>query len=331
MPIDYCNTPNWRKRLARGRATLCDVPIDEWTEEIILTAVKQCTLNIFSIPKHVLDENRGLYDIVVNIDPMMLRIVPKHICEIGYDNNDKSFEPNNICLRAIKKLGLAIKFVHKSCVTHDLCMLAIENRPKAIRYIPKEMITLEMALTAVKMAPYVLQYIPEEIREKNPIIEIEAVTSQPHMMQCIYHPLDSYKTKNSVINVQEKIDHYEHLCSIAVQKNGSLSYISERSITSKICEDAVKINPHSILYVPVNLRTIEMWTTLITHKQKSLYFDMKHFVNYFYVTKIPIDTLAELCVQFPEIMPYLDPSTREHVMEHEIYTYIGPKYAAKLD
>lgn len=308
--------PNWPKRVARG-LFLDYVPTDELTFEVFLAAVKRNTLNIFACPDYILNDHPELYDIVVNIDPMMLESVPKHIQEIGFNNDTKQFQENNICFRAIKKCGNAIRYVDKSLITYDLCILAILSSVRAIRHIPRSVVSFDIALFSIRNASFTIFDIPMQIRYDNPIIEIEAVTLEPYNLRCI-HPLgfNKYKIDQQLTDKdKEKMDHYEQLCLIAVKKNGlCLSHVEYNFKTKQICEEAVKQNEDAIKYVPDNLKTFEMWNYALINLQQK-YHKMSYFVKYYSVDKIPTDILSQLCSTFPELEKNLHPSTVKSMID----------------
>jgi hypothetical protein len=128
--------------------------------------------NKYKADKIILNEKitiEEFYENYVNNKEICMKAVKKYGYALKYvPENLKDYD---ICLKAVKEDGLALKYVPKNIINKEICLAAVKNNGLALDYVPKNIINKEICLEAVKKNGEALKYVPENIIDKDICLE----------------------------------------------------------------------------------------------------------------------------------------------------------------
>ena len=75
----------------------------------------------------------------------------------------EKFRTAEVCLEAVKEDGWALEYLPKKLRTAELCLEAVKQNGEALEYVPKELRTAELCLEAVKQDGEALQFVPKSL------------------------------------------------------------------------------------------------------------------------------------------------------------------------
>lgn len=145
-----------------------------------------------------------------------------------------------LCLKAVKEYGFAIRWVPKDKRTKEICLEALRSYAEAVFYVPEEMRTEELYLKAVQEHGPDLSSVPKEKRTE----EMCLAAVKENGLALLYVP-EEMRT--------------EEICLEAVRQDGTLlQYVPEEKCTEEICLEAVMEDGDALQYVPEKMRTEEI-------------------------------------------------------------------------
>lgn len=241
---------NYLALLRSGELSLEDIPEDDRTEEILISAIEQ---DIEAI-QHISDDmwTEDVWIAVLKKDGMMLKHMPEE------------YRDEAMCMAALQGNGLAIKYVPEEVLTEEMCCLAVKNQGMLLRKLPEKFCTKKVYMATVQQDGQNLQFVPKERRDND--ICLGAVKQNGFGL---FHVPEDQKTAE--------------LCRIAVENTGGtwsevpnkfrtkeLAFIALQTypilirdlppsfLTKEACEMVVKKNAELLKYVPEGLRTKEI-------------------------------------------------------------------------
>jgi hypothetical protein len=230
-----------------------NVPEKYQTLEMCLLAVRKSYFMIYAIKKRTPEFYKAL---VIEI-PEMLNLIEE--------------QSEEMCLLAIQRNGMVLKFVRNKIISSKMCMAAIKQNPLAIIYVPIELQTKEMC-------DFVSQYY-----------KLSFVSFGMHP-----DDISIRLIQENSINFNDCY-HTDKVCLGAVQHDGMLlEHILDPS--RDLILEAIKQNPKAIKFVdkknrkfyPPNVPTKDMCLSLINDKIDCL----KHIPHEFFT-----DDFCELAIR----------------------------------
>lgn len=145
---------------------------------------------------------------------------------------DNQYE--EVCLAAIKKNGLALRYVKEQ--TPEICLEAVKQNVRVLQYVKEQ--TPEICLTAVKNYGYTLRYV----KEQTPEICLAAVKENGNTLVYVKEQTPELCLE-AINNTPWALEHIKEqtpeICLEAVKQDGRvLEYVKEQ--TPEICLEAVK-------------------------------------------------------------------------------------------
>lgn len=187
-----------------------------------------------------------------------------------------NLKDKHICENAVRYNGTYLQYVPEKFITQELCYLAISRSPYVIEYIPSKMKSQELYINLVRESSKNLKGIPAEKRtyemcqiafdntygkDKNDYSIVGALIF-PSMILQILRELDKPENIHILINTLHfnKSIITKEVALEAMRKNsGALNLIPLKAITHEIAEATIKNCPYSIQWVPIKLRTPDMY------------------------------------------------------------------------
>jgi hypothetical protein len=150
----------------------------------------------------------------------------------------------DLCIKAVRKDGLVLQFVHPDIIDEHICLEAIKQNGLAFIYIPKTLITLEMVTHYCLSKHCNLQLVPK--RYLTETICIDAVKQD--ITNIAYMPkrfVTEELWKETVKELPHMFQHVVHRRRI-------------RFVDQELCNIAIKANKWNIHHVPKKFQTKEM-------------------------------------------------------------------------
>jgi hypothetical protein len=238
------------------------------------------------------------------------------------------YQTYDMCLDAIKKMGIVIKFVNPEIQKYrELCIEAVNTDINSIQYIPKEYQTYDMCLKIVKGRErgILIQYINPEI-EKYRELCIEAVNTDINSIQYIPKEYQTYDMCLKIVKergplfqyINPEIEKYKELCVIVIENDfWNFSKIPFKYQSYDICLKAVNKHPSTIVYVNPEIENYEELCIKAINND-----------NYylFKINPLYIKNYGELCLNVIKINPY-----KLNLIKPEYQTYELCLEAVKID
>ncbi len=127
-----------------------NLPDDEKTSDLCLTAVRQNWINYLFVPDYL--KTWEICKAAVQGNGTILRDIPEEILD------------KQLCKAAVKAHGSALKYVPKSMKTLKICRKAVKRFGKALKYVPDSKKSLEICLAAIKKDWRALKYVPKHMK-----------------------------------------------------------------------------------------------------------------------------------------------------------------------
>jgi hypothetical protein len=213
------------------------------------------------------------------------------------DNNPCSIrhvkeQTDELCLRAVRQNGEALKYIDKDKKTEILYMEAInEKSSHSLYYIEDDEITYDMCVKAVTIDGYNLKYVPEDkITNELCLIAIDSYTYAIEFIP------DNRITYDMCMKAVEKcgliLSHIYHrtptqhfltyeLYLKAVKNDGhAIQFIPNDLLTYEICIEAVKNDGYAIQFIPNDLLTYEICIEAVKNNGHAIEFIPNDLLNY---------------------------------------------------
>lgn len=223
-------------------------PEEEWTDEIIIAAVKRDE-NVFKKVPY----NKITTQLMFDLSPYFKRFeVLHHAPEDVFNENLNHkliienplllggipIEMRNrvLCADAITKNGLALEHTPKIAQTEELYHVAVANNGLALQYVPKPYRDENLPMMAVKQNGEAIQYVPSNYLDE--LVCRTAVMNNPH---AIYKIKPSYLTNELYLLALQSLPQVLKLIPV-----------DQRS--EEFCIIALKQEKRVYDYIPVQLR-----------------------------------------------------------------------------
>lgn len=246
------------------------IPIEDRTEELILTAIRQ---NGFAI-KYV-SENKLKDEFIleaVRNNGMVLELIKN--------------QTEDICIESVKQNWKYLKFVKDECRTaavfkaatiqskgsdefikylsNMIYTEAVKQNPKNIAKIPRDCITAEMANIAILDDGLNIKYVDKKLRTKDMCMDavennINAFDylSETELTSDICFEVVKENARKYFYLIPDRLK-VHRIIEIALQQDGMILQYVKNKANKRECSIAVEQNPLAIEYVPNKFKTPKM-------------------------------------------------------------------------
>jgi len=186
----------------------------------------------------------------------------------------------DLCLKAVKKDGLVLKYVHPELIDYKICLEAVKQNGLAFIYVPKELITLEMVKYYTLSKYCNLQLVPKQYLSIEEIC-IEGVKRE--ITNIAYIPKRFVTEEMAILALEAHGSNLEYIprrlwtpkvCSILVKMDNqivglrapNIRYLPMEKRTRELCEIAYKLNKAALVHFPPKFVTKELWKETVAEQ-----------------------------------------------------------------
>jgi hypothetical protein len=178
----------------------------------------------------------------------------------------------DLCIKAVRKDGLVLQFVHPDIIDEHICLEAIKQNGLAFIYIPKTLITLEMVTHYCLSKHCNLQLVPKHYLTET--ICTDAVKQD--ITNIAYMPKRFVTEEMAILALETHGSNLEYIprrlwtpkvCNILVRMDNqivglrapNIRYLPMEKRTRELCEIAYKLNKAALVHFPPKFATKELW------------------------------------------------------------------------
>ncbi len=193
-------------------------------------------LDFFQVRKNMMEMDleaaKEQARIIMTQDRIIMDVRQNDLEAVKHDGHYLRFvkiQDKTLCLEAIRRSGIALKYAKDQYLDKELCLEAIRQNGNALQYVKDQYLDKELCLEAVKQSCYALEYVKDQYLDKE--LCLEAIKQDGYTLRLVP---DKYQDKE--------------LCLKAVQDDANaLVFVNIQSF--EICLEAMKSCWKSIKYV----------------------------------------------------------------------------------